>query len=662
MPPRRWLLLALAFTVVAREVTAQIIRNPVPHAAGDSDSVVPRDAEFARVVQTDFEAFHRANVPSANTRAPANCDERVGRFCYWYDESAPPPPKEPALITARRNQLIAILDTLARQKPDDRWLTGQRVRYLAEAERYGAALEAARECRVGGWWCEILEGFSLHLMGDYAAAESVYDSALARMQPHDRCEWRNIDLLVDEDTRQQYHQFPCDDLRRRAFEDRVWFFARTLYSMKSNDSRTEYYARMTMTQMLHDARSLYEFGFDYDERELLLRFGWPRAWTSVFHPAHPTYTAPKIGDGPPGGLGGPRGPGDPKGPSTPGGNTMPPGMGGLGRGGRGPVTGPGAGKRGGTNGRGGGPVSEDGMGWQNSYTSLISHEPTPAYRYIPPGFVLNNPSIADSSAWRLQLAPVIGRYAPPYAAVLRPLEHQKAMFKRGDSALVIMAYDSRTMKELDGARIDAALVVSPSEKPRNFAAGARNAQSVGVLSVKAPWGPLLMSAEVAAPERKAVARARYGLAPPLAIGERVTISDLLFYKPFGSFPASAEEAAPHAVPTERLRADEKLGVYWEAYGTDPAGEKMSVSLTVVKESEELGFFRRQAKALSLLREKTPVVITVQDQSARGSSVSPRALEVDIRTLKKGSYIVQLEIQVAGQFVVRADHRIEVIGP
>jgi hypothetical protein len=183
-----------------------------------------------------------------------------------------------------------------------------------------------------------------------------------------------------------------------------------------------------------------------------------------------------------------------------------------------------------------------------------------------------------------------------------------------------------------------------------------------VLMARAPWGPLLMSAEVYAPEKLAVARARYGVNPPFAIGTRVTLSDLLFYKPYGTFPGSVDEAAPHAVPTERLRADEKLGVYWESYGTDPAGEKLGVSLTVVKEAEESGFMRRMGKALKLVREATPVTVSVSDMSARGSSVSPRALELDMSTLRKGSYIVQLEISVAGQYVIRADHRIEVIGP
>jgi hypothetical protein len=581
MPGRRFFLLALATLPCA--LSAQIIRSPGSPAGSAADSTSP--VEIGRRAQADLETFRRFHLPSAHSSRPGRCDEQVGRFCYWYNENEPPPPREPEAITQKRAQFIALLDSLARRAPDDRWITGQRVRYLAEAERFADALEAARQCRVGGWWCEILVGFSLHLLGNYAAADSVYASALGKMLPRDRCEWRSIELLIDDDTRQQYRRSPCGDPKRDAFEDRVWFLSRTLYSMRGNDSRTEHYARMTMALMLTDAPSLYEFGFDDDEKELLLRFGWPRAWAAS--------------------------------------------------GGRDP---------------------------RSRTFSITGMEPTPAYRYVPPGFVLNNPPISDSTNWRLQLPPVIGRYAPPYAKTLKALEHQKAMFRRGDSALVALAYDSRTTKELEGARIDAALVITKGDTPRGWSAIVRDASPVGVLMAKAPWGPLLMSAEVTSSERHAVARARYGVNPPYAVGTRVTLSDLLFYKPFGSFPQTAEEAIPHALPTERVRADEKLGVFWESYGTDPVGEKMSVSLTVVKEVEESGFLRRQAKALRLAHEATPVSITVSDMSARGASLSPRAIELDISTLTKGSYIVQLEIDVAGQYVIRADHRIEIIGP
>ena len=138
---------------------------------------------------------------------------------------------------------------------------------------------------------------------------------------------------------------------------------------------------------------------------------------------------------------------------------------------------------------------------------VTSYEPTPAYRYVPPGFVLNDPAHSDSSNWRLQLPPVIARYSPTYALSLTPLEHQKAMFKRGDTALVVMAYDARVTKQLAGGKLTAALVVSPSEKPADYGKIVHDAPETGVLIARAPWGPLLMSAEVYDPAKRAVARA-----------------------------------------------------------------------------------------------------------------------------------------------------------
>ena len=181
------------------------------------------------------------------------------------------------------------------------------------------------------------------------------------------------------------------------------------------------------------------------------------------------------------------------------------------------------------------------------------------------------------------------------------------------------------------------------------------------MSVTGAWGPLLFSGEVWAPDSSVVARARYGVHPPYAVDTRVTVSDLLFYKPSGTPPTSVEEALALALPTERVRASAPLGVYWEAYGTDPTGESMKLTVTVVQEVEETaGFLKRNSKALRLVRQATPVSTTVQDMSARGRSISPRAVQLDISTLKKGAYVVQLEIEIAGQYALRADHRIEII--
>ncbi len=580
--PRRLPALLLLLAGFATAASAQIVRVGAPAATSPADSLTP--LEIGRRAQRDFEMFRRLHLPfQSSGRSPSQCDERVGRFCYWYDEKAPAAPAEPPEITAKRTALVATLDSLARRAPDDRWIVAQRIRYLTEAERRGDALTAARECRVGGWYCDIMLGFALHMVGEYRAADSVYADGISKMLVRDRCVWRDLGYLIDEDTRQSYRRLPCASKERIAYEDRVWFLAKVLYSTEGNDSRTEWYARMTYVEMMREAAGVYQFGFDDDERELLLRFGWPRAWA-----------------------------------------------------------------------RGRGDV-------RTGEFNTIGHEPSPAYRFIPPGYVLNNPTISDSTDWAVQLPPVLGRYAPPYAKSLKPLVHQKAMFRRGDSALVVMSYDARNMPELDSTTITAALVVSPVEGTRAFSTVHKKAPHKDVITAKSPWGPLIMSAEVWSSARSAVRRARYGMAPPFAVGARVTLSDLLFYEPYGEFPQTVEEVAPHALSTEKVRAGEKLGVYWEAYGTDPTGEQMKVSLTVVREVEESGFLRRQAKTLRVVREATPVSITVQDMSARGSTTSPRALQLDISTLTKGSYVVQLEIEVAGQYIVRADHRIEIVG-
>jgi hypothetical protein len=578
----------LALAAAAPAVAgSQIVRSdPAPGTKPAAvDSSMP-PAERARAAQADFERFRRSNLPPMRGGRPGTCQETVGRFCYWYDEKATMP-AELAPVAERRKQLIALFDTLGHTVPDEPWIAGQRVRYLIEDGRPADAIAAARGCSTGTWWCDVLLGYASHAAGEYATADSVYAVAFTKMLPRDACAWNDISMLLDPDALQQYRRLNCGDPKRRAFEDRTWWFSRTLYLMHGNDSRTEYFARMTLAQLLKDAATPHQFGFDDDERELMLRFGPSIAWA------------------------------------------------------RGPAADP-----------------RDRFGF-----SIISHEPVPAYRYIPAGFVLNNPAISDSADWRLQLPPVIGRYAPPYAKVVRALEHQKAMFRRGDTALVVVSYDAKNAPEVRDERVEAAVTVSPGDVPKTYQARKSASAPNGILTVKAPWGPLIMSAEVAAPAKSAIARARYGISPPYAVGTRVSLSDLLFYRPYGEFPRDAEQAIPHALPTERVLPSEKLGVFWEAYNTDPNGEKMQISLRVEREVEDNpGFLRRRAQALGVAREITPVSVTVQDMSALGTRVSPRAIELDISTLPKGRYVVHLEISVAGQYVITTDHKIEIISP
>ncbi|MBX9929482.1 MAG: hypothetical protein K2X99_11265 [Gemmatimonadaceae bacterium] len=604
--------LVLLSSATAAQLQAQIIRPGAPTVEPTFGAV---NAEsMGRRAQYEFERFRLEHMPSSRDGRPGRCDEQVGRFCYWYDEKGPAAPPEAGATIEARKRLTAQLDSAARLDPYNRWLSGQRVRYHNEDGDFAGAIAAANECQVTGWWCDALRGFAYHEAGRFVESLASFEKALGRMPPRDRCRWRDLSFLIDDDARLRYRGLACGSPEREAYEDRVWWFAKPTYAMPGNDARTEYYARITYAEFLTDAPSAHQFGFDDDERELTLRFGWPRAWSRSGGGGGGGFGPPPMRPGGMGGMGGPMG------------RPMPPPM---------PAAAP---------------------------VSVTGHERTPAYRYIPAGYVLLDPSNSDSTDWRLQAPPVIGRYGPTYARKVRILEHQKALFRRGDTALVAMAYDVRSEPAVGAAPIRAALAVTPGLTVAPKIAAVDNAPRIGVLQLRAPWGPLVMSAEVTAPDSAALIRARYGIKPPWAVGVRVTLSDLLFYNAGGELPSKAEEAIPRMLATERVRADKRLGVFWEAYGTDPAGERMKINLTVVREVEESGFLRKKAQALKLTREATPVTVGVEDMSARGSRTSARAVELDISTLKKGSYIVQLEIEVAGQYTVRADHRIEIISP
>lgn len=629
----------------------------------------------ARLEQEEFEKFRHINLPKLAPQLPRTCEEPIGRFCYFLNDNLNIPP-EREVVTARRLVMLSVLDSLAKAMPGSVWIAEQRVRYLTEAGKNREALDVARACAPasrGGWRCEVLVGFSLHLLGDYAGAERIYDMALAAMDAKQRCAWANIIPLLDDQALMQYRSIPCGHADRAAFEVRTWALARNLYSMEGNDSRTEYLARMTMVQLLSDAAVPFQFKLDTDEVDRLLRFGWPRGWGAGFVlPFVVSTVRAGEGDGQPNAPGGPGSIFVPKGrgrggtpvgslpPGTKVPSNVPPRE-------RPPdITGP----RGLPGPMGGAPDARTPLPSlpgikvqprQDDGINVISFEPNPAFRFIPPGFALGDATQTDSAPWRAQEAPAIARYAPDYAKKIVPLDHQQAVFKRGDSALVVLAYDTRGNDAIGDAKISAGLVVlSGRSGHRDHGTVREGAAPTGTLMVRAPWGPLLMSAEVAATGPKVIARARYGIGPLRGAPQRVILSDVLLFRPNGSVPTSAETAAAFALTSERLRASDKLGVYWEAYGTDPDGEAMKISVVVLRETGEPGILRRMVGALAPTRDATPVRVTVNDQSAHGSTTTPRALELDISTLDTGTYIVQLEVEMAGGLTSRTERRVSII--
>jgi hypothetical protein len=553
---------------------------------------VTTSIEALRAAQEGFETFRRRNAPAFAVRSgPDRCDERVGRFCYWYEEDSPDPPNELERVREARVKLLEQLDSIGKIWPNDRWVSGQRVRYLTEAGRHDDAVRAAQACVSREWWCSALRGFAFHVAGRFEEADSAYEAALRFMSDTERCAWRDMKLLLADDQLKQYReQTSC--ARRLPLEQRIWWLSRPMLSGHGNDARTEYYSRLMMAHFVEDAPSAYAMGFDFDERELTLRYGWPIAWT--------------------------------RGASTPVG---------LGRGGE---------------------------------PSLVGHERTPAHPFLPARGVLDNPASSDSAGWRSKgIPPVRARYAPVYAKRLLPLEHQSALFRRGDSAMVMVAWSVATDEPLkaaaDARELSAAMVLTRGEEKDAVIVRADAPGNTGRLMARSAWGSMLLSVEVAATKRQTLARARYGVKRTDAPQSRIQLSDIVLFEPYDSLPVSAEDVLPHMRTSERIPVGSKVGIFWEAYNTDPTGEGLEVNITVAPENRSGGWLARGLRALRRVREAQPVSVGLRDVSARGSPVTARSVEVDLSTLTPGRYLLQLELNAGPGNSVSVERTITVTG-
>ncbi len=570
------LLLAAPLTAFGQVMDIRSVTPPTPEIL-----------ETLRLRQQEFEGYRREHLPftEGGSGGPANCDETIGRFCYWYDERTTNVPREPEDVTRERTRFIAALDSGFRDFPGDRWTSGALVRYLVEAGRTSQAVGVAAECEVSGWWCHALSGFALHADRKYAASDSAWTRALRTMDPREACEFRDLKLLLDDGLLRSYRNVSCEERERQ--ERRIWWLARPTLSTPGNDARTEFLSRRLYAVFLEDAPSIHSMGFDSDEREMMLRYGWARAWSRSK---------------------------------------------GFMQGTRAPV--------------------------------ITGYEPTPAPPMLPMAATIANPALSDSIGWRGKGLPgVRARYSPDHARHLRALHHQAAIFRRGDTALVVMAWDvsrdSILAPRAGSNKLAAALVLTRGEEGDAGITRLASAPARGTLTATAPWGPTLMSAEVVASDASTLARARYGMRASEFPTSRVSISDLLLFEPYEGMPRRLDDVLPHVAPSQVVAEGSKVGIYWETYNTDPTGEGIQVNITVTPEDKGGGWLRRGLTALKLARESQPVSVGMTDMSARGRGYTPRAVVVDLATLKPGRYLMQLDVTATGTAPVRAERVITV---
>ncbi len=537
-----------------------------------------------RAEQERFERVRRDNLSWSEGGAPDHCDEIVAFHCFTYGdpEDAWEPPEESHEVKTARDSLLARLARAAGLWPGDRWIAGQRVRYLVEAGRAHDARAAAANCRPEeGWWCLALTGYAAHAAEDYVAAEMAYDRALAAMTPDQRCKWSDISRLMPSAPANMYRQLGCKT--REPVERRFWWLADPLYLTPGNERRSEHYSRMVHIQFEEDGPSVSGSSWVSSFSVWTIRYGWPAGWERERSSSLMASPEPQI------------------------------------------IT------------RYRGPSQVFEPGWK-SLDRLES---------LTPDALPLRPEGAKTG------------YVPTYAERFDTLRNQVAVFRRGDSAVVLAAYDLSSDSLPADRPVEAGLFLWADERDTPRATRAEQSAE-GFLSLAAPPRSGLVSVEVKSRDGRRAGRTRSWLPlAPLDLGS-IAVSDILLLSRSDSLPRTFGEAAPLArKTTSALSAP--LGLYWEIYGLGTGSAPVSISLTLVKEGKS--WLSRAARSLGMGGDARPAVsLTWNDLSRADGDPTSGAIALDLVRNDPGRYTLHLEVSSPGRGTARARREITIGRP
>ena len=555
--------------------------SPVHRSLTSRDST--RALRLAHRAQGDFETLRRKLLPYERLGG-GGCDATVGTYCYrlQYDT----PPDEAPQIIASRTRLLASLDSIGALIPGDRWILGQRLRYLMEAGRPLAADSMAIACAATSGdgattsWCLALVGYTAQQLGNYPRADAAFTAALAAMPASERCQWEDIGLLVGRSAAGPYRRVDCQ--ARDSVTAGFWRLVQPLYLTPVNDLRTEFLARITRMYIEQDTRTPMSDWWGSAERETLLRYGIPLWYTQ--------------GDVPRG----------------------------------------------------------------ETRRQIAGFRREPSFNFFPDAHVFASPDQLTVADWEYTNVMDTPMYAPLWAASFEPItDHQVALFRRGDSAFVVAAFDADDGAPAGAVRRAGAFVAVIDRGGVLTPIGTRIEHAgVSVVStLVAPWRPFVVSLEMLNPASRFAGRARFAPKLPLSDG-RLKLSDLLLYAPRDSAPASLAEAVPRALHAMRAPSNRQIGVFWETYGVRPQGESVDYALLVTPDDESL--FHRALVKLHVAEPDRSLSLQWHEVPAAANGIASRGVTVDLSRLRPGHYSVRLMLTSGTDLPIVAERTIELL--
>ncbi|MBI4420234.1 MAG: hypothetical protein HY560_05355 [Gemmatimonadetes bacterium] len=322
------------------------------------------------------------------------------------------------------------------------------------------------------------------------------------------------------------------------------------------------------------------------------------------------------------------------------------------------------------------------VGWERVATTpsapgtrTIAHNQREARDFLAPARFVEAPNTIQPDEWELDPDRPVTGYAPPYATAFHGLPHQVAVFRRGDSMVVVAGYDVRSVRREHGharphvderwqarqvTRVEAALVLARDEHTDPIMARGVGSGPEGVMTAIAPADAALLSLETLdRADSVHAARARYWL-PVAPVTGAVALSDPLLLRslPDDSLHPSLADVIPLVRPVARARRGERVGVFWETYGLQDLSAPLRVTLTVTQVGRS---WLRKAVEWAGLAKRDPHHVSLSwDEIARSGALShPRSLAISLPAARPGVYLLEIAVAVPGAPVARAAREITI---
>lgn len=279
---------------------------------------------------------------------------------------------------------------------------------------------------------------------------------------------------------------------------------------------------------------------------------------------------------------------------------------------------------------------------------MVSHYPSPGRDLLPPCESLAREGRGE---WDRENPRARASYSLPLGDSttrwVHGIDHQLALFRRGDSAVLLAAYRLPPDSFPPGLPTEAALAILPgrgSVPPlvTPFPTGGHT----GRVAAPAPTGPILASVEIVAAEAGRAARVRHETELAALEPGQMALSDILLLEG-DSLPESVEAAAEAARTSTRVAPGERVGVFWEIYGL-PRERAEALAFSVSIAESRAGWLTRLGRRIGLTRAPTPVRVRWSERSGATGALS-RALALQIPPdLRPGEYTLELTASLPGR--------------